>query len=396
MSLRTNGGTPAFNVGANSTLTVSAPITGYNNLTTPLNLQGSGLLLLTGSNAYLGATNISGGTLELGGGGLLSNGTAAANVANYSAAISNSGVLAVNTSANRTFSGVISGQGSLEQLGPGTLTLVTGGNTYHGATVVGGGALALTGTADINASSGITINGPTAKFLQLDSVTCMPSINLSQGTLDGTGTVGNVTVADLAANTLAAGNGSGGTLTTGNLTLNGAATFNLADGSMLNVGTLSVSNSGKTITVDAGQAAWTSGGTVGLIGYSNYDGKNFANFVMGTIGGLGARQTVALANNASAHQIDLVITGNSTYWTGTQSSAWTTNSSVLNWELTPANTSTSYIEGDSPTFDDRATGGTTVNITGGNVHPASVTFNNNNLPYASKSRAVSASPARQV
>ena len=214
----------------------------------------------------------------------------------------------------------------------------------------------MTGTADINDSSGITINGPTAKFVQLGSVGSVPPINLSQGTLDGTGTVGPVTVADLPANCVAAGNGSGGTLITGNLTFNGAATISLPSRSMLNVSTLSVSNSGKTIAVNASQPAWASGGTVELIGYSNYGGRNFADFVTGTVGGLGARQTAAMTNNATVHQIDLVITGNSTYWTGTDASQptqWTTAPPVCNWELTPANTSTCYIEGDSPTFDDR-------------------------------------------
>ena len=171
-SLRTNGSAnPAFNLGASSTLTVSVPITSFNNSgTASMNLNGAGLLLLTGSSAYLGATNISSGTLEIGGAGLLSNGTAAANVANYSATIANSGVLAVNTSVAQTFSGVISGSGTLQQMGPGTLTLAASGNTYYGPTVVTGGALAVTGTADINASGRITVSGPTAKLLQLSSV----------------------------------------------------------------------------------------------------------------------------------------------------------------------------------------------------------------------------------
>lgn len=348
-----------------------------------LSKSGAGCAVLTGSNTYSGATTITGGTLQIGLGGTGSLGGGA-----YSAAIANSGVLALSTSVNQTFSGVISGPGSLRQLGPGTLTLVAGGNTYHGATVVGGGVLALTGTADINDSSGITVSGPTAKFLQLSSVSSTPAVNLSQGTLDGTGAVGTVTVADLAANTVAAGGyplAGGGTLSTGNVTFNGAATISLPNGSLLNLGILSVSNSGKTITVNASQPAWTSGGTVGLISYYSYDGQNFADFVMGTIGGLGTRQAAALANNAAARQIDLVITGNSTYWTGTQSSAWTTNPSVLNWELTPANTGTWYIEGDTPAFDDRAAGSTTVDVTAGNVHPASVTFGNLTKSYTLQS-----------
>ena len=91
-----------------------------------MNFQGLGAAAAHRLERLSGTTNISGGTLELGGAGLLSSGTASAIVANYSAAIANSGVLAVDTSVSQTFSGVISGTGYLQQLGPGTLTLATG------------------------------------------------------------------------------------------------------------------------------------------------------------------------------------------------------------------------------------------------------------------------------
>ena len=47
----------------------------------------------------------------------------------------------MNTASNQTFSGVISGNGSLTQSGPGTLTLTNTANIYSGGTNVLGGTL---------------------------------------------------------------------------------------------------------------------------------------------------------------------------------------------------------------------------------------------------------------
>ena len=54
-------------------------------------------------------------------------------------------MLIFNHSDALTYSGVISGNGSLAKLGAGTLTL-TGSNSYTGTTTVSGGTLAVTGS----------------------------------------------------------------------------------------------------------------------------------------------------------------------------------------------------------------------------------------------------------
>jgi autotransporter-associated beta strand protein len=357
-------------------------LSGNNTFSAGTQLTG-GILLLTnaaGSALGSGTVAISSGTLQVGNGGPGS--------LSPSSAIYNNDTLLFNQNGVVSQAASISGGGNLLQWGPGTVNLGAG-NTYTGATVVSGGVLALAGTGAINATTGIAVNGPTAEFLQTSTVASTPAVNLSQGTLDGTGTVGNVSVANLAANTVAAGNGSGGTLTTGNLTFNGAATVNLPVGSLLNVGgTLSVLSPSATITIDPSRTSWTAG-TYKLIGYGSYSGANFSDFHLGTVGGLTPRQSiVALTNNTGSDEIDLTIAGNSTYWTGADSvhpTQWTTNASVLNWELTPANSPTYYLNGDTPLFDDRATGSTTVDITGSNVNPTSVTFNNNAKNYTLQS-----------
>ena len=71
---------------------------------------------LSGANTYGGATTISGGTLQIAGAGVLGGG-------NYGGAIVNNASLIFNTSSNQTFSGAISGSGTLYQNGSGTLTL---------------------------------------------------------------------------------------------------------------------------------------------------------------------------------------------------------------------------------------------------------------------------------
>jgi len=56
--------------------------------------------------------------------------------------ITNNGVLAFNRSNDLTFGGMISGTGSVQQLGSGA-TLLRGANTYTGATTVNAGTLEL-------------------------------------------------------------------------------------------------------------------------------------------------------------------------------------------------------------------------------------------------------------
>jgi fibronectin-binding autotransporter adhesin len=97
-----------------------------------------------------------------------------------------------------TFSGPItngSGIFALKKIGAGT-EILAGASTYTGATTVEGGVLAITGSL-------------TGTFT-----------TVAGGTLEGTGTVGALT---LTSGTLSAGSSSIGTLNTGNLALNGGS-----------------------------------------------------------------------------------------------------------------------------------------------------------------------------
>ncbi|MFO1528314.1 MAG: autotransporter-associated beta strand repeat-containing protein [Kiritimatiellia bacterium] len=126
-------------------LSVSSVVAG----TSGLIKAGAGVMSLSGVNTYTGATTISAGTLELGGVGRLGSGT-------YAGAISNSGTLLINTTANQTLSGTLTGAGSLVKNNTGILTLSTP-KTYTGATTVSGGELIVNGTGTLSGTSALTV-----------------------------------------------------------------------------------------------------------------------------------------------------------------------------------------------------------------------------------------------
>ncbi len=99
-----------------------------------LTQTGAGMLTLTANNTYTGATAISGGTLQIGNGGS-GEGLASSTIVNNAALVFNNGDTLV-------YGGAISGGGSLTKTGSGALIL-SGSNTYSGATTVSGGVLEL-------------------------------------------------------------------------------------------------------------------------------------------------------------------------------------------------------------------------------------------------------------
>jgi outer membrane autotransporter protein len=123
--------------------------------------SGSGVLTLTGANSYTGGTTISAGTLQLGNGG--TTGSITGNVID-------NGILAFNRSDVLTFNGVISGAGSVQQIGPGT-TILTGTNTYTGGTTISAGTLQLGNGGTTGSITGNVIDNGILAFNRSDSVT---------------------------------------------------------------------------------------------------------------------------------------------------------------------------------------------------------------------------------
>ena len=250
-----------------------------------------GTTILTADNTYSGGTTITAGTLQLGNGG--TSGSILGDV-------TDNGTLAFNRSDTVTFPGVISGSGSVSQVGSGT-TVLTGNNSYGGATTVSAGALFVNG--DQSAATGAT--------------------NVAGGaTLGGTGTIGgNVSVAN--GGTLAPGGVGGGigTLTiNGSLGLNGGSTLNYSFGQAGVVGgpfnDLTVVKGNLTLAGTL-NVALTPGGAFdpGIYRVISYAGTLTDN---GLLLGSVPPGTTEVVQTSVAHQVNLVNTTGVTlnYWDG--------------------------------------------------------------------------------
>jgi len=185
---------------------------------------GSSTQSLSGANTYTGGTTISGGILSIGNGS--TNGTGS-----IAGAILNNAGLVFNRTNNITYSDVISGSGTLDKQGGGTLTL-SGANTYSGTTTVSVGTL--------------SVNGSTAGG----------AVGVSSGaTLAGSGTVGGATTINSGA-FHSPGNSPGVQTFTNGLTYSNGSTFvwELTANTDSGRGTFfdGVNVSGGLLTIDSG------------------------------------------------------------------------------------------------------------------------------------------------
>ena len=264
-------------------------------------------------------------------------------------------------------------------------------NSYTGATTVAGGTLLVNGTGSINTSNGLTINGANAKYIHTATVASTVPLNLIQGTLDGTGSVGAVTVAGGLAATIANGNGTSTPLTAASLSFGGAATVNLSHN-----GTTPLAVTGALATTPAnGQVilnlpGTVPNGTLNLISFGSFGGS--ASDFTANFSGLGQRQTAG-AVQVSGNNIAVTISGESIAWTGTSSDPWETiasgdNTGPNNWVRETAQSATNFWASDSVLFNDTYNlGSGNVAVTQGDVtistsvSPGSTTFNNSSVAY---------------
>jgi len=152
------GGGGDFRV--NSVLTVTQPLTGANTLTVNQPEFDLGTVVLVNAETYTGNTTIDGGILQLGNGS--SNGTIANTpLVTINNTSSGYGYLAFNEATPITFANPITGGGSVQQFGPGTVTL-TQSETYTGSTSIYGGTLALAAGSSIEPSVYVVITSNNA------------------------------------------------------------------------------------------------------------------------------------------------------------------------------------------------------------------------------------------
>ena len=142
-----NDGTHTYNISGTGNITGSG---------TTLSKQGVGTLILATNNTYGGNTTISGGTVQIGSGGI--TGSLGTGVTT----LSNNAALVFDHSDNPTLSTAVNGVGSLTQMGSGTL-IITSSNNYSGSTIINpGGTIQLgngTGTGNLGITSDVQDNG---------------------------------------------------------------------------------------------------------------------------------------------------------------------------------------------------------------------------------------------
>ncbi|WP_371373853.1 autotransporter domain-containing protein [Sporomusa aerivorans] len=192
----------------------------YNNVisgTGSLLKNGTGTVILTNDNTYTGGTTISGGTLQVGNGGTTGS---------ITGDVVNNGVLAFDRSDGVTLSGQITGAGAIRQLGSGLVSLTGNSGTFTGTTTVEAGSL--------------KVNGTLGGVLDIQT----------SGRLQGTGTVGNLTMNGV----IAPGNSIG--------TLNVAGDITFNTGSVYEVET---NAAGQADRINASGTATINGGSVQVL-----------------------------------------------------------------------------------------------------------------------------------
>ena len=288
----TDNGT--FVINRNNALTFAGNITGSGSL---VQAGVGGITTLSGSNGYLGTTNISGGTLQIGsanafpGGTLIigSAGTLDMNGFNVStSSLSGSGVidnvtpavattLTVNGSTSTTYSGVIrntNGTIGVTVQGSGTLILANT-NTYSGQTnLLSGGLTIPTGAVIATATNRAALNVGSQS-------------NTSTMIINGTFTASSATISAIGTTVL---NVSGGTLNvtgtlspdTGSATTLGTGVLDLVSGT-INANAVAIGrtqiNYGTTIQTagNTTDGIYVLGGTLNVTGALGVDNGNSTN-----------------------------------------------------------------------------------------------------------------------
>ena len=241
---------------------------------------------LTGSNTYTGGTMLNGGTLVVGsdanlgdaGGALTFNGGALENTASFTTArnIDLAGDATFNTDSGTTLTdtdGAITGSGSINKLGTGTLVL--GNDHATGGINAEAGTLQLTGASAATGVVGVS-NGATLALTGSGSIASASDV-INNGTLDISGSNGGQSISGLSGNgTVNLGDNSltltqANNIYSGTITGNGGVALNggveqlsgnntYTGGTTFNGGTLQVSSDANL--GDAGGALNFNGGTL--------------------------------------------------------------------------------------------------------------------------------------
>jgi fibronectin-binding autotransporter adhesin len=273
----TDNSSLVFNINSPGSAAVSANISGSGTLT----VQGTGTTILSGANTYAGTT-ISSGTLQINEAASLPQTTVVDN-----------GILNFNIPGMYTFSGLITGSGSVNQIGSGTLVLSNPSNDFTGGvSITGGGVATFTSTSQFGSpTSTITLNNGTldtplgtASFTSQHAITLAGPGTISIDELSCTVTLqGNITGSGSLTlpgpgNVIFSGDNTYGGLTTigsGFLQIDNANSFPFGS-SVVNNDTFIFNHSGVASLAGGisgpGTLIMQGSGTLILSGYDNYTG----------------------------------------------------------------------------------------------------------------------------
>lgn len=264
-----NNGKLQFSAGSNGAINVatgsSYPAGVYNG-----NLSGTGSVEISGSSpvTFAGTNSYSGGTL------IDTGSTLIGTTSSLQGAITTNGQLQFNQTTDGTYSGPLSGTGSLSINGGGIVSL-TGQTSYTGGTSVLGGS-GLIGTTD-NLIGNITNNGDIQFYAGTNG-----GLNVNTGQLDAAGVysgkmigTGNVEISGAGPITFTGANSySGWTLVDSGSKLIG--TTSSLQGSIYNFGSVqfnqATSGTYAGAMNDSGSLKISGGGTITLTGLNSYTG----------------------------------------------------------------------------------------------------------------------------
>ncbi|MCX7424576.1 MAG: autotransporter-associated beta strand repeat-containing protein [Planctomycetia bacterium] len=292
------GGKTAFLDVNDNHVPFASALTGDGSLTK----VGAGTLMFTSANTYSGITTVSAGALQLGNGTTL-NGSVAGNIVNDAA-------LVFANPTDQTYSGVISGNGSLTKTAAGKLTLSSAGSCY-GDTRISGGTFIL---GDDNALRGNMLDyngyGGTLSFGTLASATLrglrgnqsLPLTNAGGAPMALTVSGGNQTY-DNYSGVLS---GTGSLTKTGDVTLTLAGANTYTGGTNIVAGTLRL-GADNTLPIDGTVTFGGPGNYYGMLDLAGYDQQVGGMAV--APGTTAANQRIAIGPNGVSDTSTLTFNG---------------------------------------------------------------------------------------
>ena len=259
-----------------------------------LTKSGPGIVELTGTNSYTGATRVEEGALSLFNGAAIAD-TGAVILANAPDVLLllnasettgslagggtsggnvqlGSNTLTAGDASNTTFSGIISGTGgALTKQGTGTLTL-SGANTYSGATLVNEGVLNIQNATALGTSQGsTTVAGGAALQIQGNITVGAETITLNGTGINATGALRNLSGTNTYEGLVTLGSATRINSDAGSLTLANTGTITGSYG--LTIGGAGDTSIRSSIGTGSGTLTKDGSGILTLSGANTYTGN---------------------------------------------------------------------------------------------------------------------------